>query len=62
VSAKQRRRFWLVVGVIAFVPGGVMSLVFRDAVWWVNAQSWAALWLAAFGCYSAETPVEEEGQ
>ena len=60
MSARTRRRLWLGFVALVFVPGGIATLLFAHAVWWVNFQSWLALAVAALTGYAAETPVEAE--
>lgn len=59
-TAKQRRaiHFWLTVAWI--VPGTIVWLILRDALWFVGFMSLYAIWVSHLGSWSAETPAEVE--
>jgi hypothetical protein len=60
-SAKQRRaiNFWLFV--VWLIPGFIIWLTLRDALWFVGFMSVWAIWVGHLSTVAAETPVEEEG-
>lgn len=59
-TAKQRRalNFWLFV--LWLIPGTVIWVLLRDALWFVGFMSIYAIWITHWSGYSAETPVENE--
>lgn len=62
VHTTRRQRtainFWLLV--LWLVPGTIVWLIFKDALWFVGAMSIYAIWVGHLGALSAETPVEHE--
>lgn len=59
-TAKQRRalNFWLFI--LWLVPGTVIWIILRDALWFVGFMSIYAIWITHWSGFSAETPVEQE--
>lgn len=60
-NARLRRaiNFWLLV--VWLGPGLAIWIVLRSAVWFIGFMSIYAIWTTHFGTFSAETPVEQEG-
>jgi len=59
-SARSRRamNFWLLV--LWILPGVLVWLILRNALWFVGFMSIYAIWTGHLGALSAETPVEAE--
>lgn len=59
-TAKTRRalNFWLFL--LWLVPGTIIWVWLRDALWFVGFMSLYAIWITHWSGFSAETPVEEE--
>ena len=60
MTAKKRRRLYGIALILWGTVGAAATVVFRDAVWWLQFMSWAALMVGLFGAYSGETPVENQ--
>lgn len=50
--------FWLLF--VWLIPGLLIWLWLRNALWFVGLMSIYAIWVSHFGGFSAETPVEHE--
>lgn len=61
-TARQRRalNFWLFVAWL--LPGTLVWLWLRDALWFVGFMSLYAIWITHWSGYSAETPAEVEDE
>jgi TRAP-type mannitol/chloroaromatic compound transport system permease small subunit len=59
-SARNRRaiNFWLLI--LWLIPGTIVWIILRDALWFIGWMSLYAIWISHLGALSAETPVEEE--
>jgi hypothetical protein len=60
-TAQQRRvvHYWLTI--LWFTVGLAIWIVLRDALWFVGFMSLYAIWVTHLAGWSAETPVEDEG-
>lgn len=45
---------------VALIPGGILSYVYKHSLAWVVFMSWVSFWYAPLTAFSGETPVEEE--
>ena len=60
-STAQIRRevhFWLLA--LWIIPGTILWIVLRDALWFVGFMSLYAIWISHLTGWAAETPVEDE--
>lgn len=59
-TALQRRalNFWLFI--LWLIPGTVIWIILKDALWFVGFMSLYAIWITHWTGFSAETPVETE--
>lgn len=62
IRAKGRRRIWVIFTLVLLGPGAFLTYKWSGSIAWANFQSWLALVIAALTGYSAETPVEDEGE
>ena len=60
LTARQRRAInaWLLI--FWLIPGFIIWLILRDALWFIGFMSIYAIWTGHLGALAAETPVEQE--
>lgn len=60
MNARTRRRIAVKCLIVWLTVGSSLTWIFKDAIWWVQVQSYVSILLALVIWWAAETPVEVE--